>query len=143
MQHHWSVLCQSSVIDIDSNLLSLYDCLEELNVNTPLKPGQPINLPISFEVVSFLSDSNLKTERKLELKAEMIDPKGKKINEFGGQLFFKDGSKRLRSRLKIQGLTLNEPGTYIMHISFHGLDGLDFKAECDLPLDVNISYKLM
>jgi hypothetical protein len=143
MQHHWSVLCQSSVIDIDSNLLSLYDCLEELNVNTPLKPGQPINLPISFEVVSFLSDDKLKTERKLELKAEMIDPKGKKINEFGGQLFFKDGSKRLRSRLKIQGLTLNEPGTYIIHISFQGLDSLDFKAECDLPLDVNISYKLM
>lgn len=143
MQHHWSMLCQSSVIDIDSNLLSLYNCLEELNVNTPLKPGVPINLPISFEVVSFLSDAQSKGERKLHLKAEMIDPKGKKINEFGGELFFKDGSKRLRSRLKIQGLALSEPGTYIMHLTFKGLNDLDFKAECDLPLDVNISYKLM
>ncbi len=143
MQHHWSVLCQSSVIDIDSKLLSLYDCLEEINVNTPLKPGMPINLPISFEVVSFLSDTQAKSKRKLELKAELLDPKGQKINQFGGELFFKDGSRRLRSRLKIQGLTLNDPGLYWLRLHFQGRDGLDFVADCDLPLEVNISYKIL
>ncbi|MDD2680805.1 MAG: hypothetical protein PHE20_01725 [Patescibacteria group bacterium] len=143
MQHHWSVLCQSSVIDIDSNLLSLYDCLEELNVNTQNQPGVAINLPINFEVVSFLSDNQTKSNRKLTIKAQLLDPKGKQINEFGGQLFFKEGSKRLRSRLKIQGLTLSESGVYIMRLHFEGIDGLDFKADCELPLEINISYKIL
>lgn len=143
MQHHWSLLCQSSAIDIDSNLLSLYDCLEEVNVNTQNKPGVAINLPINFEVVSFLSDSETKGNRKLTIRAQIIDPNGKQINQFGGELFFKDGSKRLRSRLKIQGLTLIESGLYIMRLHFEGIDGVDFMADCDLPLEINISYKIL
>ena len=143
MQHHWSILCQSSAIDIDSNLLSLYDCLEEVNVNTRSKPGVAINLPINFEVVSFISDKQTKGNRKINLKAQLFDPKGKQINEFGGELFFKEGSKRLRSRLKIQGLTLSESGVYNMHLNFEGIEDVDFKADCDLPLEVNISYKIL
>jgi len=142
MQHHWSILCQSSVIDIDSNLLSLHDCLEEININTHTKPGESINLPINFEIVSFITDNQTKGDRRINLKAQLFDPKGKKINEFGGELFFKDGSKRLRSRLKIQGLNLVESGVYSIHLSFEGLDGLDFKTDYVLPLDVNISYKI-
>ena len=143
MQHHWSVLCQSSAIDIDSNLLSLYDCLEEVNVNTQAKPGATINLPINFEVVSFISDNQTKGNRKINLKVQLFDPKSKQINEFGGELFFKEGSKRLRSRLKIQGLTLSESGVYNMHLNFEGVEDVDFKADCDLPLEVNISYKIL
>jgi len=77
INHIWSVLCRESIIDIDSNTISLINVVEELIVD--LKPdvklpmGEKLNINVNYEVVSMWSRDSF-DDRAIGLKIELINP---------------------------------------------------------------------
>jgi len=144
MKHVWSLLCQKSSIDVESNQLSLFNCLEEVNINLENTDALKNNLviPVEFQLVSYWSREKAETEINLDSIGELIDADAKVINTFNNSFPIKQGILRFRNRTNIQGLPITGPGRYYLRLYQKiSLDKREMVAE--LPLDVKISYKIM
>ncbi|OGY40898.1 MAG: hypothetical protein A2Y82_03445 [Candidatus Buchananbacteria bacterium RBG_13_36_9] len=144
MKHVWSVLCQKSVIDSETNLISLMDCLEEFNLTIDINKGDnqipnKLTLPINFQIVSYWLIDNI--DKKLKIKIVLLDPDNKKINELNGDFELKEKFLRYRTRINIQGLPVTKGGRYLFKI-YRIEENEILKEVSELPLDVKIDYKM-
>lgn len=143
IKHIWSVLCQRSVVDRDSNTISMFDMLEELSVGiktnapegTNNRPEGIINVPIQYDIVSFWTKEDENSDSSLQI--EFIDPNGKSLQTFNHMLEFKE-HKRLRSRIHVVGISITTVGIYTFHVKIKEKDKENFRTIAQLPLDVKI-----
>ena len=148
IKHIWSLLCRNSVIDSDTNNLSIHDILEQLNIDAVLKEGQSdtaqqsVNIPLEFEVVSFWLKTNGEEKPRGELNIEAISPEGKVLTHFLRDIEIPKEVQRLRTRLKITGLVVEGSGTYIFRISLREKSEDAFANVAEIPLQVNINRKV-
>ena len=145
MNHIWTVLCQKSSIDIETNLLSLFNCVEELSiVIDDIKAAEKnIIIPVDFQLVSFWIIENPKQDNVLDIRGELLDPNGKVLNQFENRFEIKAGVLRFRNRTNLQGLPVTEAGRYQFRLRQKKAGKNDFEVMADIPLDVKISYKLL
>ena len=144
MKHIWSVLCQKSSIDFENNQLSLFNCLEEINISLDGTNALKNNLviPIEFQLVSYWSRQQADEKINLKAAGELFDANGKIINSFQNSFLIKSGIMRFRSRTNIQGLPITGPGQY--HLRFYRLNiKNEREMVAELPIDVKINYKIM
>lgn len=143
IKHIWSVLCRESVINQDDNVISIIGVLEELNTTlTPKDPKIPrpekLTIPFNFEIVSYWI-RNSASEGILYVKTAIADPDGKEISSVLSDSPFPNNIQRLRTRLKVQGLTLTKSGDYYVRVSFKTNKNDEYKLVSELPLKVTIT----
>lgn len=145
IKHIWTVLCQKSVIDNQSNNLSLIDVFEELKVNysTPSSVSNSlevtrINVPISYEIVSLWLRDNYDKDENVEIRAIFIDPTGKELKSFDQSVVMKAKLIRYRTRLRVQGIGLTVPGIYTFEIKIKDNNRDNFRSVASVPLDVKM-----
>lgn len=148
INHIWSLLCRRSVIDSETNNLSVYDILEQLTVDIKIKRGgedkiTKINIPIEYEVISFWVKAPEIKEFKGGIKLEIISPEGKIEKTFEQPLEIPKDKRRLRSRIRISGFVANTAGIYIFRINYkEGIKDQYIKA-ADVPLEVILKKELI
>jgi hypothetical protein len=64
-RHIWTVLCSRSIIDTETNNVTLFNIIERVAF-TELPEEWPVNLPLSFEIVTLWSRSDLNEPEELE-----------------------------------------------------------------------------
>lgn len=145
MKHIWTVLCQKSSIDFESNLVSMFSCLEELTlvVDKTELVSQKLVIPVEIQLVSFWTVSDQSKENSLEFKGELLNPAGQVINNFSNQFSIDKGVQRFRNRTNIQGLPVTDSGRYYFRMSQRVNSEPEFRVVAELPLDVKISYKII
>lgn len=144
IQHIWSVLCKESVINQDDNVISLFGVLEEVNSTvTSIKPNLPrpekVTIPFNFELVSYWT-KDLSEEVKMQIKTTIIDPDDKEIANDVKESIFPINMRKLRSRLKVQGLSVTKSGDYSFRISLKINNEKDYKVVSEIPLSVKIQF---
>src|SRR3989344_8530142 len=87
LKHVWSILCRKSIIDIDTNNITLSDVLERIIINVNQEENfkdKTLNysLPIEFEVVSLWFNDLGNKDLKVETKIEIFSPQGKLVTTF-------------------------------------------------------------
>lgn len=144
MKHVWSILCEKSSIDNETNILSIFSCIEEISLTLD-KQKMPADgkfvIPATFQLVSFWSRSEAKEEEELKVKIELLDPSGKLLNQFNNNFKLKAGAMRFRNRVNIAGIPITGEGRYYLKM-WQEIDD-NSKLVAELPLDVKISYKLL
>ena len=147
IKHIWSILCRKSIVDNETNNISINDVFEQLSVDLKVKKDDVdklklINIPIEFEVVSMWV-KNDKTNLKGNLNVEILNPKGAVVKNFEQPLEMPETMKRLRSRLRIMGLVVEQPGDYIFKISFKEEGQKLYKAVAEIPLEINLKKEVV
>ncbi len=143
MENIWAIICEKSSIDSQTNLLSLFNCIEEIKIEIDkekMPESDKLVVPINLQVISLWLVKDFTKENSSEIKLEFIDPKGKVLNEFINVLQVKPGEKRMRNIANIQGLQITEEGRYYYRISQKKSN--KFIEVVKLPLDINLSYKI-
>ncbi len=145
IKHIWSILCKESIVNSDDNVISILGVLENLNTSiTPANPKVPkpqkINIPFNFEIVNYWTKETPE-EISMQIKTAIVDPNGKELNSVVNKSIFPKEVKKLRSRLKAQGLTVTEDGEYLFRVSVKTDTDKDFKLVAELPLNVKIEFK--
>lgn len=148
INHIWSLLCRRSVIDSETNNLSVYDILEQLTVDIKIKKGNEnkaakINIPIEYEVISFWVKTPGIKEFKGGIKLEIINPEGKVEKTFEQPLEIPKDKRRLRSRIRISGFVADTAGNYIFRINYKESDKEQYKKAADIPLEVILKKELV
>jgi hypothetical protein len=116
IDHVWSVVCGRSSTDRETNNISLFDVIEQLNVLGPLpEPAARVALPIPFEVVSLWSRSNPDLAIESRGRVKMIAPNGDQafVQEFPINL---NENPRMRTQLRSVGFPLLGTGRYIFTV---------------------------
>lgn len=150
IKHVWTVLCKKSVVDRETNNITLFDVLERLDVGVEIKnqklSGLPekVVLPFSFEIVTMWARSDFedKIERKVEAKTEILDPNGVKIGNVTNNFVMSPEFRRMRSIGRLSNIGLTISGKYFFKISGKESDDKDFKNVAEIPLEVIITKKI-
>ena len=145
IKHIWSVLCEKSIINQDDNIISLIGILEELNatitpVNKNFQKKEKIIIPFNFEVVNYWTKQHSE-EVKMQVKVAVVDPDGKEISDSVNESIFPKDVKRLRTRLRVQGLPVTRSGNYHFKISLRADNDKVFTLISELPLEVRVKVE--
>jgi hypothetical protein len=147
IKHVWTVLCRESLINQEDNILSLFGVIEEVTVtmppinNVPTPPPDKINLPINYEIVNLWSREEDDEEEKATLEIAQLNPKGEELNKITQELVFPANVKRLRSRTKVSGLTIQGRGNYSFRVRIKEKGDKSFKTVSEVPLEVKINQQ--
>lgn len=140
MKHIWSVLCENSSIDSETNVISLFRCIEQLDITLPKGLTKKV-APISFELVHLWHTSKTNQDRNFEVRIELYDPENKKINEFPGYFTFPKNKRRMRTRMVMKGLPVTSMGEYTFKIGLKEEGQKQYKEVAEIPLDITLGYK--
>ena len=144
MKNVWSIITHKTVIDRNSNMISLFDCIEQLNVNANKKivdKNKTKKLSAKFEIVSLWKDDETSKERSGEFIIELYDPSNKKINKFESAFVMPKSMKRMRTIITFEGFPMTTEGEYIFKIKFRKNKNDKYKQVSELPLEVIFNGK--
>jgi hypothetical protein len=143
MKNIWSVLCQESSVDSNTNKISLFNCIDELTVNFVKREeinDKPKNIPFSFDLVS-LWTKEIDELDVFKMLIQFFDPNGKELKFFEQDVSFEKGKKRLRAIIKINGFVITSDGTYKVKLSYKQNDNEKYKLVSELPFDVMFVFQ--
>ncbi len=137
IEHIWSILCSRSVIDYETNNVSIQDVVEQITIN-----GEPVDngfLPFPFELITLWGrKDNHETAKGIE-KVTFITPSGKTdvISEAEIDLI---NVERHRQRVKFPGIPISEAGKYYFKVELKNGSN-DWKEVAAIPLVVVFQQK--
>lgn len=139
VEHMWTVLCSRSLVDIESQNISLLEVVDEITLPADAFANKPtMNLSLQMELVTCWRRSNLSQPGKTRAKMTLMDPKGKTIEEQAYSVDLSEGNRR-RTRIRIPGLALVGPGTYTFQVELQSIGNGPWMKVAKLPLDVLLS----
>ena len=140
----WSLICKTSSVDVTTNTISLFNLIEELGleknkIEDTLIGHKNVFVPFTFQIITLWErgvdqkDSELEADMKLEL----LDPAGEKLQEHISRLKFQDKKARLRAVIDTNGLKVNKPGLYKYYVGVKTDEEKDFEHVTEIPLQIN------
>lgn len=131
INHVFSVICDRSSIDIDTNTVSIFGILEQLTIFT----GETglIKLPMQFELFSHWSRQLVDQPVKGKMRVYFCSPTGNKnirnesIIDLSSVIFY-------RIRVRINGIELSGPGLYKFVIEYQVNENTEWQEVAQLPL---------
>jgi hypothetical protein len=136
-EHIWSVLCSKSVIDKDTQQVSLFEVLEAVHIQL----GEPIKGPglirFATEVVSLWARSEKNTGETATAKCEVITPDGESVHAAEMTLDFSE-KLRFRSIFRAEGFPIHGSGVYTFKISVKDGASDEWRPAASLPIEVTV-----
>ena len=137
IDHVWTVLCSRSVIDIETNNVSIQDVIEQLNIPGEPKPDGFLAIP--FELISLWSRSDPENPEHGTERIIFITPSGKSTVVAEPKINLSE-AERHRNRVKFPGLPIAEEGQHYFQIEYM-VDKGKWKKVASLPLSIVFDHK--
>lgn len=140
VKHIWSILCKESVINQETNAISLLNVFEgfQVSVGKDAPNNQELVIPAEYEIVSLLRKES-KVEETISLRVSLFNPENKMIAEpVITQLTIPKDRNNHRHRVKSFGFKITKQGTYKFIVEIKQRDSKEFSMVSELPVDVSI-----
>ena len=141
IKHIWTILCSNSSIDQNTNNVSLFNVIEQVELQTidkkKIDKKMEKGIPLNSELIS-LWNRKSSSKKDYQEKVEFIDPTGKVLNTIETPLKIPDNIQSFRMTFKIMGLKVTTAGEYCFKISAREDKKDDFVEVASLPLRVVI-----
>jgi len=141
MQHIWSVLCEQSLIDSDTHLISLVNCIEEIEVGYEGTFEGKISVPVKFQLASFWAKDNNTEADELDLKIEIVNPDKNVVISFTNKFPVAKEFIRFRTRMNIQGMDITMAGRHLIRLLKKEAGSADFAVVSEAPIDIKLVQK--
>jgi hypothetical protein len=139
IEHVWSVLCASSSIDQTTKNVSLFNILEQLNLNkdqveAQKKSDEKLLVPFPFHLVSLWRKVG-KGNFGGSMKMEIVDPNDETLGTGESALKFEDSKDRFRATFALPAMPITVPGYYSFRV-FLKQEGGQYEKITEIPLQV-------
>jgi len=133
IDHVWTLICTRAIIDRDTNNLSAFNIIEQIQIRGEPTPDGVV--PIGLEVVSLWMRSDFNVPCRGRWRLSFLSPSGIQIKTVDGEL---DLSKyeRVRARRFFMGLPMSEPGRYRFVLELQNEGKEDWQQVASIPLKV-------
>ena len=116
IRHIWTVLCKNTIREILKNL----------------------RIPIQLELITLWSREDSEG-RNVDAKMQILDPQGKVLLNQQYHLAFEKGKKRLRFRMRMDGIIVSISGEYLFVISTKEGGEKNYQDRVQIPVDIKIT----
>ncbi|MBI3739785.1 MAG: hypothetical protein HY258_12120 [Chloroflexi bacterium] len=132
LEHIWSVLCSRSVIDSETNNISIQDVIEQITINA--EPAENGFLPFQLELITLWGRKEINEATEGTERVTFITPSGKSevISEAKIDL---TKAERHRQRVRFPGLPISEAGKYYFAVEVKNGNN-EWKQVSAIPLKV-------
>ena len=140
IQHVWTVVCQKSIIDKDTNNISL-DVLEQLKIKIPTPPEKTkgVIFPITIEIVSLWcrgpAEEKIKGHGQLKIEAPNHEVVGTTMIDIDLM-----NSCRHRTRVRLEGLPIPKNTSGFFHFAISLKSENKWTEVTRVPLEVDVEY---
>ena len=134
IEHIFSVLCSGVSIDAETNAISLFKVLEQLNVFTDSE--QPLRIPIHFEIISLWTRRSPETPCLGKTRLTFCTPAEAPKQHAEIQIDLSQATN-YRSRVISDGIELTGPGRYQFIIEVQQENDQEWEKVATLPLLVS------
>lgn len=135
----WSILCQKAHIDSRTNLISLLDVLEQINIELkeklPSNSKKPLLFPISTTFASYWQILPEYKNKQIDMIVKICSPDGDILGS--SELKFKTEKDYHRTLVDFPQLPITTAGLYLFEVYIKY--GKEEKKICTVPLVVNIT----
>jgi hypothetical protein len=141
MKHIWSVLCRTSSIDRETNLLSLFEVVEGIDVFPQESEISKIKgFPFHMTVVSMWWRSDLAIGELGYECLELIAPNGDRVTALESPELEIDlqTAKRSRIRFNINGFPYVGDGIYTFVVKYREADEQEWRQVDTVPIEINV-----
>jgi hypothetical protein len=132
LEHVWSVLCSRSVIDYETNNVSIQDIIEQITIN-----AEPVGngfLPFPLELITLWGrEESDKPEKGIE-RISFVTPSGKTDVVSDAEIDL-TSVERHRQRVKFPGLPISESGKYYFKVEMKNGD-TEWQQVSSIPLKI-------
>lgn len=135
INHCYSLICGHAVIDERTRFLSVFDVIEQINVNG--EPDQTIRIPMRFDLVSVFMKIETEELDKGVSRISLSKP-GDILSNISEVDINLTESTFFRSIVQFSGIELTGPGLYKFLIEFRQTEG-DWEVISEVPFVV--TYK--
>ena len=138
----WGLFCGSASIDQESNNISLFNIIDQINISKKNFPKQNESkiIPSNYEIVVLLRrllNLDIDNEKfNIDIKLKLIDPNNKILREIVAPLEFERDKRNMRFRFKMDSFVVTIPGDYFYKIEIKQLEDKDFKTSYEIPFEV-------
>ena len=132
IEHVWTVLCSRSVIDVETNNVSIQDVIEQISINAEPKPDGFLPFPLELITLWERQESNKPAEGTERIT--FVTPSGKSNVVYEAKIDL-SAAERHRHKVKFPGLPLSEAGRYYFEVEAKEGDG-DYHEVAAIPLSV-------
>jgi hypothetical protein len=133
IEHIWTVVCSMSVVDRDTNNLSLFNVVEQLNIFTEPQPNAASQL--SLDVVSLWVRAEAETPAQGKSRLTLLSPSGEILGQAEGEIDLSQHERlRMRRRFPL-GLNLQVSGRYYFRVELQ-LGDEAWRTVTNVPLRV-------
>jgi hypothetical protein len=122
IEHIWSVMSQKSIVDMNTNNLSILDILERINVvlnsSDKFNDKNPATIPFLFEVISYWRKSDAVGNKEIngESKICIYSPTKHQLSDFSIKFQIPKDKKFYRTIIKFNAFKITEEGEYRVEI---------------------------
>lgn len=135
MRHVWSVLCQSSTVDRETNTLSLNQVIEGIEISEI--PEEQEGISLQAHLVSLWVRSDIEEGEQGEVRT-LIETAGGDIHEGPPAEVDLREHRRFRTRQQLQGLPVDELGIYEFRVQFREDSTNDWTDAAWVPLEIRL-----
>lgn len=117
IDHVWTVICEDSVVDHESNNVSLFNVIEQVTFGIPEenKDEDEIALPYSFQIVILWSRSDYEEPESGTGRVQLLDPEGESLRTLDVDIDLTE-ARRTRNFLHVFGFPLRTAGKYTIQV---------------------------
>jgi hypothetical protein len=140
VKHVWSILCAKSSIDRTTNNISLFEVIEQLQIQAPperLREAGFAAFPLEF--ISLWCREVADTPARGTGRVVILDPAG---NELNSTTFDLDVTTHQRRRVisKLGGMPVRGNGQYLVRVQ-QQVDDETWTTVAEVPLDITVSER--
>lgn len=139
MIHHvWTVFCTSSAIDRDTNTVSLFDIVEQIDGEIPEAiENKKIIIPAKFQLFTLWARGASNEGEIGTTRTRFLAPNGDVLLTSQNEVDLRESIERRRVRLNIAGLPYTGRGCYRFVVEIQSPDG-QWVVGGNVPVPLNI-----
>lgn len=134
IDHIWSVLCSRSTIDTESNNVSLFNVIEQINP-VGLPEGARGLLPMEVEIVSLWVRDDVPgrgfTRVVIETPSSSVEPSAEGMIDLSSETI-----KRFRTRQRLLGVPFEGHGQYWFRVEFRTEEATEWITVARIPVEM-------
>lgn len=134
--HIWSVLCSRSIIDRDTNNISLLDVLEQLAITPTPEEGEVARIPINCEIVTLWSRTPQDQPVRGYTRLLFLGPSGVQVGEGTELEIDLSAYPRTRMRTRMNELQFREAGTHVFRVQLRDDPTTEWRDVASIPLQI-------
>lgn len=140
MEVTWAIICESAVTDQETNNISLFNLLDEMQLPEPPDPATeqspPVMAAVQLLMVALFSRSDLERGEKEQARITINFPTAIEAQALPTFEIDLENAHRLRAKFNIAGFPVAGEGIYHFRIQQLNCDG-DWSDLYEVPLQVS------